>query len=283
MTDSAPYQDFQTALRDARCIVLLAGPGLRSVATDTTYRSRGETWQRLDAEELANPNVFTKDPSLVWQYYHYLRESALKAQPNAAHRVIAKLSSNVDALNRIAPNAKLHFITQNTDSLSARVLPPDAPSDAQPIEIHGNIFRVKCTQCGMTEKNTDNPICPALAGSEKFFNGVQEPVSFIHESDLPRCNQCSGLLRPDVVWFKEEVHYLDSTANLVSDCDLLIVVGTGLLVSPCSMFSEVVRRHGGKIAVFNDQETYADRLAQFRFQGPCQVTLAKALQMEEDV
>ncbi|KAK7457124.1 NAD-dependent protein deacylase sirtuin-5, mitochondrial [Stygiomarasmius scandens] len=282
MSDST-YEHFQAALQDSRCVVVLAGSGLSGGTGTPTYRSRGETWQRLDAEELANPDAFAKDPSLVWQYYHYLRESALKAQPNAAHRVLAKLSSDLDALKRIAPNAKLHLVTQNTDDVFRRALPPNAPFSAQPIEIHGNVFQVKCTQCGMTERNTDSPICPVLAGSEQYFNGVSEPVPFIKEQNLPRCRQCSGLLRPDVVWFKEEVHHLDSTANLVADCDLLIVVGTGLSASPCSILSEIVRQHGGKIAVFNTQDCHGGRLAQFRFQGPCEVTLVKALQMEDAV
>jgi NAD-dependent SIR2 family protein deacetylase len=157
----------------------------------------------------------------------------LKTQPNVAYRAIAQLSSSPDALKSIAPNATLQMLTKNIDDQFARAFPPDTsvPSSSQPIELYGNLFRVRCTQCGRTEKNTDSPICPALVGAERYFAKPDESVSLIDEKDLPKCEQCRGLLRPDVVWFKEETHHLDDASNLISNnCDLLILVGTGLHV-----------------------------------------------------
>ncbi|KAF5356395.1 hypothetical protein D9758_009474 [Tetrapyrgos nigripes] len=281
------YVEFRAALESSKFIVILTGIGLSTMpASAVAYRARAcaNTWQRLDAEEVGNPDVFAEDPSLVWQFYHHCREQVLKARPTAAHRAIAQLSSRPEALKRIASNATLRLFTKNIDGLAGQAHPYDASPSSQPIELYGNIFRVKCTKCGMTEKNTDSPMCPALAGTEKCFAEPQKPVSVIEEKDLPRCKQCQALLRPDVVWFKEEIHHLERAANLISNnCDLLILVGTGLHVAPCSIFGELVRRRGGKIAVFNGQGAHADRDAHFRFQGPCGDTLVKALRMEGEV
>ena len=145
--------------------------------------------------------------------------------PNPAHRAIALLCSSPEELRRIAPSAlTFHLVTQNVDNLSGRALPPDAPQSAYPVEMHGNIFRVKCTECYFVE------ICPGLAGTEtNMKGGVSEPE--IELKDLPRCRKCGGLLRPGVVWFNEDVEHIEEIAEMVDKrCDFILVVGTSSTV-----------------------------------------------------
>ena len=137
------------------------------------------------------------------------------------------LSASPDELKRAAPSAlTFRLVTQNVDNLSIRVLPQDAPQSAYPIQMHGNIFRVKCTKCDFIELNFDSPICPGLAGTEASLKqGMHDP--HVDVNDLPRCRKCGGLLRPGVVWFGEEVEHNDEIDKMVyKECDLILVVGT---------------------------------------------------------
>jgi NAD-dependent deacetylase sirtuin 5 len=211
--------------------------------------------------DLATPEAF--DEILVWcgnfiiiggnyesffssfRHNHTLRKEALmlhsaaKAQPNAAHKTIALLSSNKEVLKKVAPNAEpFKLITQNVDNLSIRPLGPSPEASALPIEMHGNLYRIKCTSESPdhVETNTDSPIVPALGGTELIFDRGEMDKSLKPE-DLPRCSKCGELARPAVVWFGESIDLLPEIDVYINRCDLLLVVGTSSTVrfpfSPC--------------------------------------------------
>jgi len=243
-------------------------------------------WRKYNAMSLATPEAFAKNPSLVWQFYHYRREKARIAQPNAAHMVLAMLS--VPSMRRlVAPDSQFTLITQNVDGLSKRALDNAMASDAsalrddsQPnmIEMHGRLFDVICTSdtCEHTEFNLDSPICAALASTEQLVEtGSMDPD--IPASDLPRCPKCNKLARPGVVWFGEIPHNLDVIDDLVEKADLCLVVGTSSTVYPAASYASQVRKNGGKVAVFNLDRTRGDKHADFLFRGPCEKTLPEAL------
>jgi len=234
-----------------------------------------------NAMKLASPQAFDETPSLVWQFYHYRREMARAAAPNPAHRAIALLSSSPDELKRAAPSAlTFQLVTQNVDNLSIRALPPDAPQSAYPIEMHGNLFRVKCTQCDFVELNFDSPICSGLAGTEESLK-QGEPDPHVDVKDLPKCRKCGGLLRPGVVWFGEDVEHMEDISEMVDKkCDLILVVGTSAQVIAAAIFAEIVKDNGGKVAVFNIELSSQSKTADFGFIGPCEETLVKALGLE---
>jgi NAD-dependent deacetylase sirtuin 5 len=135
---------------------------------------------------------------------------ARKAEPNAAHIIIAALSVK-ETLRQICPNAEsFTLVTQNVDGLSRRALDQltstlaskktfekVTPEPQSVIEMHGRLFDTLCTQCGHREPNHDSPICAALEGTEVIVE-KQEQEPDIPLSDLPRCTQpdCGGLLRP---------------------------------------------------------------------------------------
>ncbi|KAM6503836.1 DHS-like NAD/FAD-binding domain containing protein [Amanita muscaria] len=278
---SSDYAAFRAALQQAKHILVLAGAGLSAASGIPTFRGAGGLWRNFDVTRLATPEAFKESPSRVWQFYHYRREVARAAKPNPAHRAIALLSSSAEELKRVAPSAlTFQLITQNIDNLSNRALPNDAPRLALPIEMHGNLFRVKCTKCGFAEMNFESPICEALTGTEASFkNG--EPEREIELKYLPKCRQCGSLTRPGVVWFGEEVEHLDDIDNKVEkQCDFIMVVGTSSQVMPAGIFADIVRNNRGKVAVFNIELTRADKLKDFIFLGPCEETLVKALDVE---
>ncbi|KAF8509869.1 DHS-like NAD/FAD-binding domain-containing protein [Hysterangium stoloniferum] len=273
--DGVPLSDFQAVFTKSKKIVVIAGAGLSAASGIPTFRGAGGWWRKYDAKALATPEAFARNPSLVWQFYHYRREVASSAKPNAAHWAIAHFCASPP------PGATFRLITQNVDGLSTRALHPNAPEIAKPIEMHGNVFRVKCTHCDYSANDYNTPICPGLAGTETVFRmGQPEPI--VRVKDLPSCPECKGLLRPGVVWFGEQIEREWDISMITKGCDLLLVVGTSSTVQPAASFAQDAKDNGAQVAVFNIERTPGDTDADFLFLGPCEQSLLAAFGLEED-
>jgi NAD-dependent deacetylase len=178
-----------------RRIAVMTGAGVSADSGIPTFRGAGGLWREYRAEELATPEAFRRDPRLVWEWYEWRRGLIRDASPNAAHEAIARLE---DAA----------IVTQNVDDLHARAGSRDV------IELHGNIFRVRCVREGNPRLHID------------AFDEMP-----------PHC-ECGALLRPDVVWFGETLPQ-DSIARAVDairSADLLLVIGTSGVVYPAAGF-----------------------------------------------
>ncbi|EGO20018.1 hypothetical protein SERLADRAFT_453328 [Serpula lacrymans var. lacrymans S7.9] len=272
----APLNDtelFRSILRKSTNIVAIAGAGLSAASGIPTFRDAGGLWRSHDAMSLATPRAFFKDPSRVWQFYHYRRETALKAAPNPGHLALALLSVP-EHLKIIAPEAKFTLVTQNVDGLSARASKQVSPlREPELFEMHGRLFDTICTVCNDRKANFNSPICSALAGTEdNLKNDSNIPLE-----DLPRCSKCAGLLRPGIVWFEEVPHHLEEIKKIVDDADLALIVGTSSTVYPAAGYAHEIAEHGGTVAVFNIQRSDNDDLAHFLFIGPCATTLPHVL------
>ncbi|KAF8507700.1 DHS-like NAD/FAD-binding domain-containing protein [Gautieria morchelliformis] len=273
MPPSNSIEQFRSVLRKSKNIVAIAGAGLSSASGIPTFRGAGGLWRSHDAMSLATPQAFSKNPSRVWQFYHYRREMASKATPNAAHLALAILSLP-EHLKVVAPEASFTLVTQNVDGLSAKAFRQACPSREPDLyEMHGHLFDTLCTVCGDRERNIGSPICPSLAGTEEMVGRELE----IPLNDLPRCRHCAGLLRPGVVWFDEIPHHLKEIGQAVDNADLALVVGTSSTVYPAAGYAYDVAQHGGTVVVFNIQHTPGDEDAHFLFLGPCEKTLPHVL------
>jgi NAD-dependent deacetylase len=178
-----------------RKVVVFTGAGISADSGIPTFRGPDGLWRNFRAEELATAEAFRRDPLLVWEWYEWRRGLIRNAKPNAAHEAVARL-----------PDAAV--VTQNVDGLHARAGAHDV------IELHGNIFRTRCTKEQHTEIH------------EEAFGALP-----------PRC-PCGALLRPDVVWFGEMLPD-DAVARAVSairTADLLLVIGTSGVVYPAAGF-----------------------------------------------
>lgn len=194
-----------------RRVVVFTGAGVSADSGIPTFRDAGGLWQNFRAEDLATPAAFQRDPKLVWEWYEWRRSLIRDAEPNAAHRAIARLPNTVVA-------------TQNVDGLHARGGARDV------LELHGNIFRVRCVREGTTSSRPD---------------------AF---TDVPPLCECGALLRPDVVWFSEPLSE-DVVARAVSairTADLLLVIGTSGVVQPAAGF---VSYHRGLSIEINPQSS----------------------------
>ncbi|KAG6335031.1 hypothetical protein ID866_4057 [Astraeus odoratus] len=240
-----------------------------------TFRGSGGLWSNYTLSDLATPQAFKRDPSKVWQFYHYRRETAGKAVPNTAHLALA-LFSQPERREDIAPNAEFTLITQNVDGLSVLCHQKVSPSIEPPIiEMHGRLFETLCTECGDRQPNRDSPICPALAGTEQIVASHSKERDIALE-DLPRCKKCSGLLRPGVVWFEENILRGSDIFELVDKADVALVIGTSSQVAPANWFAEEVSNRKGTVAVFNIEEPQGGTV-HFFFPGPCEQTLPRVL------
>ncbi|CAN6654462.1 hypothetical protein TRVA0_027S00936 [Trichomonascus vanleenenianus] len=262
---SSDMKSFQGHLIQARRILALVGAGLSASSGIPTYRGSGGLWNEYDASELATVDAFQTDPALVWQFYASRRAVALKAKPNKGHRALAKLA-------HIRNENQFITLTQNVDGLSTRA---NHPSKSL-LHLHGDLFTVKCTSfdCNYKATNFDNPIVPALAHCDG--SGM---IKSIPIEELPLCPNCHNLLRPGVVWYGETLPLaaVDKADRFVTsnEVDIILVIGTSAAVWPAAGYIEQVTARGGRVAVFNIENSYEQ--ADWVFLGDAAETLPEAL------
>ena len=208
-------QEIRSRLARARSVAVLTGAGISADSGVPTFRGADGLWRNFRAEDLATPEAFARDPRLVWEWYNWRRELIATKSPNAAHQALVELERRIE---------RFWLITQNVDGLH-RVAGATKLS-----EIHGNIWRVRCTDCSRVDDNREVPI----------------PL-------LPSCGTCGGLLRPHIVWFGESLDEEDlrrSYAALES-CEMLLIIGTSGIVYPAASFASVAKSAGAFVAELN--------------------------------
>ncbi|XP_078282899.1 NAD-dependent protein deacylase sirtuin-5, mitochondrial isoform X1 [Rhinoraja longicauda] len=269
---SSDLSEFREIFAKAKHITILTGAGTSAESGVPTFRGAGGFWRKWQAQDLATPEAFSRNPSRVWEFYHYRRELMLSKQPNPAHVAIADCEARLSKQGR-----KVVVITQNIDELHKRAGSKDI------YEIHGSLFKTRCTSCKNVAENYKSPICSALAGK-----GAPDPDTKdarIPVENLPRCKEsgCNGLLRPHVVWFGEilDSDILVEVNKELEICDLCLLVGTSSIVYPAALFAPQVAARGVPVAEFNTQTTNATTQFRFYFSGPCGITLPPALARHE--
>uniref|UniRef100_A0A665WVF2 NAD-dependent protein deacylase sirtuin-5, mitochondrial n=3 Tax=Echeneis naucrates TaxID=173247 RepID=A0A665WVF2_ECHNA len=270
---SSDLAAFRDIFLRSKNIAIITGAGVSAESGVPTFRGAGGYWRKWQAQELATPEAFSRNPSRVWEFYHYRREVMLTKNPNPAHLAIAECE------NRLSKQGcAVTVITQNIDELHRRA------GSKNIMEIHGSLFRTRCMSCGHEAANYNSPICAALKGK-----GAPDPDTDdarIPVQQLPRCEQksCHGLLRPAVVWFGETLDsdILIRVEKVLDSCDLCLVVGTSSVVYPAAMFAQQVAARGIPVAEFNMEDTPATMRFKFHFRGPCGTTLPPALASPEE-
>lgn len=229
-----------TALQEAQKIVVLTGAGVSAESGIPTFRDAlTGLWRNFDAEMLATPEAFQRDPALVWGWYEWRRLKVLAAQPNAAHMAIAELARRVPQLT---------LITQNVDDLHERA----GSADVQ--HLHGSLLRPRCFDCGRPFS------LPGVIPDEPESSWRITP---------PQCQVCGGMIRPGVVWFNESLpaDILNRAFESSSECELLIVVGTSGVVYPVARLPEVATRSGRKVIQINSARSELDSICTWNVRG----------------
>ena len=226
------------ALRDARRITVLSGAGISAESGVPTFRDAlTGLWSNFKPEELATPEAFKRNPRLVWEWYAWRRELVTKVQPNPGHLALVELEKHVP-----------HFtlITQNVDGLHQRA------GSRNVIELHGNISRTKCFE--------ENVVV------EKWEETGDAP---------PRCPRCGGPLRPDVVWFNENLpeDAIEKSITASRNCDVFLSIGTSSQVYPAASLPFEALNAGATVVEINPDSTPLTPKADFALRGASGVIL----------
>jgi NAD-dependent deacetylase len=228
-------------LAAARRVAVLTGAGVSAESGVPTFRdAQTGLWAKYRPEDLATPRAFRLNPRLVWEWYAWRRELVAQAKPNPAHLALAELAALVPEFS---------LITQNVDGLHQRAGSSDV------IELHGNITRSKC------------------------FNEDKVIDTWEDTNEIPpRCPDCGGPLRPDVVWFEEALpeQALDRAICASEACEVFLSIGTSALVQPAASLPLRAARQGTLVEI-NPQPTPLTREATFVLTGPAGGVLPELL------
>lgn len=223
-------------LREARHGLAMTGAGVSAESGIPTFRGQGGLWTRYDPVKVASIESFLADPAEYWRVAKERGSIALAARPNPGHLALAALES---------AGRLVAVVTQNTDGLHR-----DAGS-RRVIELHGSGRSVECLTCGRLEPRAD----------VQARLDVEMP---------PRCKHCGGsVLKPMVVLFGEPMpaEATREAFELAAQADVMLVVGTSLVVYPAADVPMRALRSGARMIVVNAEPTPFDGLAEVVIHG----------------
>ena len=177
-----------------KSLVVLTGAGISAESGLKTFRDSDGLWEGYAIEDVATPRAWKKHPERVLEFYNFRRRNVLDAQPNAAHIGLVELEEWFD----------VQIITQNIDDLHERA------GSSMVLHLHGEILKMRSEQ----NESLVYPITGDLHWGDLAEDGAQ--------------------LRPHIVWFEEPVPLIEIAAAMVQQADILVVVGTSLVVYPAA-------------------------------------------------
>lgn len=255
-----------------RRVFVLTGAGCSTGSGIPDYRDEAGQWKRPTP---VTWQAFTGDRLVYRRYWarsHVGWPKFGRAQPNAAHRALA-------TLGRDGPVHAL--VTQNVDGLHQRAGSPLV------IDLHGRLDGIVCLGCG--ERSPRAELQASLETANPGWN--PGPAAFAPDGDAdiaaeaeaayrpPLCPACGGLLKPDVVFFGENVprERLRQAVAALEDADAMLVAGSSLMVYSGYRFARMAHEAGRPLAILNRGATRADGLAALRLHGETGETLARAV------
>ena len=208
---------------EARRVLVLTGAGVSAESGVPTFRGGGQTavWKGMPFDKISSAGMLERNLPEVWEWFNYRRDIIEKITPNAAHHALAHWQKRF-------PDFTL--VTQNIDGLH------QAAGSSDVIELHGNIWRARCTSCRTKYDLRDKE----LAASRTFT-----------------CSDCGNYLRPDVVLFGEMLPAgaFERAAAKARDCELCFVVGTSAIVYPAAALPEIAKAAGAYTIEINPELT----------------------------
>ncbi len=241
-------EEFIEKLKEAESILFFTGAGISAESGISTFRGTNGLWNKLKPEELANFDAFLKNPDRVWEWYQYRRKIIKNSKPNPAHKSIAEMEKLFD---------EVVVVTQNIDNLHRRA------GSTEIYELHGNIERNYCIKCG---RRYDSP-------------------NFGFDDVAPKCSDCGGLIRPDVVWFGETLpqDVFASAENAAARCDICFVVGTSAVVYPAAYIPITAKNSGAYLVEVNIETTEISSSIHYSLLGKAGEILPQILKIVKSI
>jgi NAD-dependent deacetylase len=182
-------------------VIVLTGAGMSADSGLKTFRDSDGLWEGYDARDVATPQAWERDKELVLEFYNERRKQAHSVDPNKGHKALARLEEQYDVT----------IITQNVDSLHERAGSSDV------LHLHGELSKVR---------SENDPSLIYDIGGETI--------------ELGDTAEDGAQLRPHVVWFGEPVPNMRKASEIVPNADILIVIGTSLVVYPAAGLVDLV-------------------------------------------
>ena len=199
-------------------IFVLTGAGVSAESGLGTFRDKDGLWARFDPMKLATPEAFARAPDQVHAFYNMRRQNLLQAEPNEAHRALARLEVGL-----VERGGSLFLCTQNIDDLHERA------GSKQVVHMHGELLKARCTAC-------------------QSITIWRDDLST--EMICPSC-RTAGSLRPHVVWFGEMPLEMDAIYDALLGSDLFVAMGTSGSVYPAAGFVNEAKGHGIRTCEIN--------------------------------
>ena len=211
------FESLKDQIKEIKKIVFVTGAGISQESGIPTFRGNDGLWGNYDAMKLATIDAFNENPKLVWEWYNERRRNIFAASPNHGHKAITELEKYVEVV----------ILTQNIDGLHQKA------GSSKVLELHGSIVKIKCTVCDFKDE-------------------------IITEfSEIPPLCKCGNILRPDVVWFGESLpqDIWQKAIILSSQCDLMVIAGTSLVVSPANTLPIYAKQNHAILIEINPEKT----------------------------
>ncbi|MDR6839934.1 NAD-dependent protein deacetylase [Pseudoxanthomonas sacheonensis] len=258
-------------------VFVLTGAGCSTASGIPDYRDARGEWKRTPPVDFRD---FTEDPAVHARYWarSFIGWPVISlAHPNAAHLALAQWQGS-GRLSRL--------LTQNVDGLHGRAGSRDV------IDLHGRIDQVVCLDCAASypraeiqlRLSEDNPDWVGLAAATAPDGDADLEGRDFTRFRAPRCEVCGGRLKPDVVFFGENVPRVryESARTALLGSQALLVVGSSLMVYSGFRFARMAHEAGLPIALLNRGQTRADSIADLKLEGDCTAVLPLALQEPRD-
>jgi len=212
-------------------IVFLTGAGVSTASGIPDFRSTTGIWTEDHSREYyTSRDYFFKDPEDFWLKYKDIFQVKLlkNYQPNKVHKFPSDLAKK---------GKQVSIVTQNVDGLHR--LPGN---NQNVVEYHGNLNTASCPKCGKTHN-----------------------LAYILEKEVPTCTNrdCQAILKPDIVLFGDPITKHAEAEATIESSELLLVLGTSLLVTPFSLLPSYAKQLGLPMAIINREGTPMDDLFDF--------------------
>ncbi|MBQ4002568.1 MAG: NAD-dependent deacylase [Bacteroidaceae bacterium] len=187
-------------------VVVLTGAGMSAESGISTFRDNGGLWEQYNVEDVATPEGWARNPSLVTEFYNTQRRQLLDAKPCRGHELVAQLEAEHDVT----------VITQNVDDLHERA------GSSHVIHLHGELMKVT------SSRDPNNP---------RYIQTLPPDHMEVKIGDKAADG---SQLRPFIVWFGEPVPEIETAAEYCAKADLMLIIGTSLNVYPAAGLTRLV-------------------------------------------
>jgi NAD-dependent deacetylase len=215
-------------LRGSKRTVVLTGAGVSTPSGIPDFRSPNSgLWEHYDPFEVASLDAFRYNPARFYSWMRGLANTIFEAAPNGAHIGIARLEE-AGYLSTV--------ITQNIDALHQRA------GSKNVLEVHGSMATLTCIRCYRQ------------VGSQGYLE------AYLESGEVPRCSHCSGVLKPDLILFGEQLPARTwlKAQEAAKNCDVMIVAGSSLEVLPVAGLPMRAVENGAHLILINHSKTYLD-------------------------